>query len=278
MLENDITGSGGTVAEALFGAVEGWARAHRDGPLVVGVCGAQGSGKSTVCGLVAEALEHAGLPNVVLGLDDYYLSRHARQALAEAVHPLFATRGPPLTHDLEALAAALAALRAGEGAVLRRFEKAHDDVAPEAAWPHLDRAVRVVFLEGWCIGARPQDGADLAEPINSLEADEDRQAVWRMAVNAAFAGPYRQVFDGLDKLVLLAAPSFNVVQRWRSEQEATTARLAGGGSKLMTEAQIARFIQHYERVTRHILAEMPTRADLVLSLDEERRLVRSQLR
>jgi D-glycerate 3-kinase len=38
----------------------------------------------------------------------------------------------------------------------------------------------------------------------------------------------------------------------------------------MDDAGIARFISHYERVTRHILAEMPQRADHLISLDSQR--------
>jgi D-glycerate 3-kinase len=38
----------------------------------------------------------------------------------------------------------------------------------------------------------------------------------------------------------------------------------------MDAAGIARFIQHYERLTRHILAEMPARADLLVRLGADR--------
>jgi D-glycerate 3-kinase len=38
----------------------------------------------------------------------------------------------------------------------------------------------------------------------------------------------------------------------------------------MDAAGLARFIQHYERLTRHILAEMPGRADLVVELARDR--------
>jgi len=38
----------------------------------------------------------------------------------------------------------------------------------------------------------------------------------------------------------------------------------------MTTADISRFISHYERLTRHILAEMPERADIVMFLDANR--------
>jgi D-glycerate 3-kinase len=40
----------------------------------------------------------------------------------------------------------------------------------------------------------------------------------------------------------------------------------------MGEARLDRFVQHYERLTRHILAEMPGRADLVLNLSPDRSL------
>ena len=41
----------------------------------------------------------------------------------------------------------------------------------------------------------------------------------------------------------------------------------------MTDEAVARFVSHYERLTRHILREMPWRADLVLRLDERRRVI-----
>jgi D-glycerate 3-kinase len=59
-----------------------------------------------------------------------------------------------------------------------------------------------------------------------------------------------------------------VVLRWRIEQE-QALRARGQG---MSDAQIARFIQHYERLTRHILGDMPHYADLTLPLNEDRSL------
>jgi len=58
-----------------------------------------------------------------------------------------------------------------------------------------------------------------------------------------------------------------VVAGWRAEQE---AKLRAGGAGGMGEAEIARFVAHYERLTRWILAEMPARADWVITLDTER--------
>jgi len=36
----------------------------------------------------------------------------------------------------------------------------------------------------------------------------------------------------------------------------------------MSPEQVATFVQYYERIARHILAEMPARADCLLTRDE----------
>ena len=84
------------------------------GPILVGVNGCQGSGKSTLCDYLCEwfAAEH-GLRAIALSLDDFYLTQSERRQLAEDVHPLLATRGVPGTHDIPLLMATLDALLAG---------------------------------------------------------------------------------------------------------------------------------------------------------------------
>lgn len=123
---------------------------------------------------------------------------------------------------------------------------------------------------------RPQPPGALAAPVNALERDEDADAVWRTAVNAALAGPYRALFDRIDYQVLLAPPGFEVVLGWRREQEAKLrARLereGAGAQRAMSDAQLARFVSHYERLTRWSLEEMPGRADLMLKMDADRTL------
>jgi len=125
-----------------------------------------------------------------------------------------------------------------------------------------------VIFEGWCVGARPQPREALRAPINGLERDEDPTGRWRSFVNTALAAAYPSLFEGHDALVLLQAPGFEVVARWREEQEEKLRARTGRG---MNPAQIARFIAHYERLTRWILEEMPARADAVFPLDAARR-------
>ena len=241
---------------------------HTERPLVLGLCGAQGSGKSTVAAALAERWTAAGRATATLSLDDLYTTRAERGACAEAVHPLFATRGPPGTHDIALGLATLTALRAGEAAPLPRFDKAIDDRWPDADWDRAPAGTQILILEGWFTGARAQPDGALAEPVNLLERDEDPDGVWRRHANAALAGDYQRLFSTIDILVLLAAPDFSVVERWRTQQEHALRAQRGGGG--MADAEIARFIQHYERLTRHILATMPEHADLVIRLDAGR--------
>jgi D-glycerate 3-kinase len=245
-----------------------------DHMVVVGLCGAQGSGKSTAAAALVEILQQDELPAVALSIDDFYLPRAERIALSQTVHPLFATRGVPGTHDVELAQATIDSLAEKEPTLLPSFDKAIDDRRPRSAWREVQGPMRVVILEGWCVGALPQPAAQLAEPVNALECDEDPDGRWRGYVNAALEGRYRGLFDRLSPLVLLAAPSFEVVQRWRGEQEQRLREKlqqdGGDGSRLMDDAAITRFIAHYERVTRHILEEMPQRADHLICLDGQR--------
>ncbi len=243
--------------------------------LVVGICGAQASGKSTLTAVLKHLLQGAGLTVAVLSLDDLYLTHTQRQVLAREVHPLLAVRGVPGTHDVALGLEVLGSLACPGQTLVPSFDKASDDRRPQGA--SVAGPVDVILLEGWCVGAKPQDPAALAQAINDLEQEQDPDGRWRAFVNAALAGPYQTLFAAIDLLVLFQAPSFEVVLAWRREQEAKLrARLTHEGGDLkraMTDAGVADFIAHYERLTRHILAEMPGRADVVISLDGERHLI-----
>ena len=265
-------------------ALASWisAQARTGSPLIVGINGAQGSGKSTLAERLRHPLERDhSKRTVILSLDDFYATRAQRAALAASVHPLLITRGVPGTHDVDLMARALQQLRdlrAGQSLQLPRFLKARDDRAPADAGEPVSGPVEVVLFEGWCVGTPAQDAAELVAPINRLEADEDVDARWRRHVNQQLAGPYARVFAMLDRLVFLQAPGFEVVHRWRLEQEAGNAAAAPGAAHVMDAAALQRFIAHYERLTRHALRVLPERADVVLALDEQRRRLATRYR
>jgi D-glycerate 3-kinase len=260
------------VLAAAFAAIDGGhGKGGQGKPFVLGLCGAQGSGKSTLAQAIVEMATSRGMTAAVLSLDDLYLTRDERDALARDVHPLLRTRGVPGTHDVELGLDVLDALARGDPAALPRFDKAQDDRLPRSQWDCAPANCALLVFEGWCVGARPQPEEALARPINGLEAEEDADDRWRTYANTMLAGSYQRLFARIDALMLLAAPSFEIVLDWRLQQETELRKRIGrNASGVMNARQVARFIRHYERLTRHILAEMPDRADLVVRLDENR--------
>lgn len=248
-------------------------RLARDKSLIVGLSGSQGSGKSTLATALRDALGERGLNVAVISLDDLYFTHGERKRLAAEVHPLLQTRGVPGTHDV---ALGLDLLRRLKNAMadtltpLPRFDKTRDDRAPENAWEVFKGRPDIIVLEGWCLAARAQDVAALEEPINALENAHDRNAVWRTHVNQQLSGAYCDLFGALDYLVFLKAPSFDVVFSWRKEQEQKLKRRAGASRPPMTDAELQHFIAHYERLTRHMHADLPLFADMVVELDTAR--------
>lgn len=251
-----------------------WVIAQKgDGLLIIGINGAQGSGKSTLCDFLRLILEQChGQRVVVLSIDDLYLTRAERQALASEVHPLLITRGVPGTHDVELGLATLNRLRnAAESDLtpLPAFDKASDDRRPAEDWLVFHGRPDILLFEGWCVGATPQPEAALREPMNELERDEDADGRWRSYVNRQLKTDYRRLFAKLDRLIFLRVPGMDRVLEWRTLQEQKLAANAGAGRHVMDAAAIRRFVMHYERLTRLNLADLPARADLTLSLTDD---------
>ncbi|SFF40627.1 D-glycerate 3-kinase [Fontimonas thermophila] len=232
--------------------------------LVIGVNGAQGSGKTTLCALLELLLRQNGLRSAVLSIDDLYLPRAQRLALAHTVHPLLATRGVPGTHDVDLGQRLLDGLRRGIAVTLPRFDKLSDDRLPTQDWIPIDEAVDIILFEGWCVGTPAQTDSQLDSPINALEAEEDTDGRWRRWVNTRLREDYPRLFAAIDHLVFLRIPGFEQVFEWRWQQEAELA--AAGHRPGMDADTLRRFIQHYERLTRHALAVLPDRADICIEL------------
>ena len=248
-------------------------------PLFIGINGAQGTGKSTMAKLFELCYTEAGLKVAVLSIDDFYLSKAARTQLAETVHPLLATRGVPGTHDVEQLKSCLNQLLDSQAGTVKipRFDKAADNLFSEDHWAMAALPIDLVILEGWFIGLEPEPREHLLAPVNHLEAIEDGDGSWRNFVNNSLRSDFADLFGRLDSLLMLQAPSFEQVFAWRSLQEEKlkrkrAPRVDADTSGVMGPEEIGRFIQHFERLTRHALKTLPRKADWVFHLDSQHRV------
>jgi len=235
-------------------------------PLIVGINGGQGSGKSTLCRFLEVLLAQRGVRAVTLSLDDLYLTHDERARLASNVHPLFATRGVPGTHGVGMGLAIVEDLLAGRSFTLPRFDKARDDRSADGEV--ISGPVDVLLFEGWCVGAKPQTPEELTSAINDLERKEDHGGIWRGLVNRFLEGDYADLFGLVDLLVMLKVDSFDAVIANRQHQEDRLRLADPDAPALMNAAEIARFCAHYERLTRHMFAEMPGRADIVFEIGQ----------
>ena len=209
--------AGSDLAALLAGRIA--ARAAERTQIVVGLTGPQGSGKTTIAGELPGLLGARGLRAAVLALDDLYLPKVDRQRLAAEVHPLFATRGVPGTHDIGLGLEVLEGLQQGAPTRVPSFDKAVDDRRAPDAWAVMADPVDVIVFEGWCVGARPQSPEELVQPVNDLERERDPDATWRRHSNQVLAGDYQRLFGRIDLQILMLPPNFDVVLAWRLQQE-----------------------------------------------------------
>jgi D-glycerate 3-kinase len=247
-----------------------------DEPFVVGVCGCQGSGKSTLAAFLKLLLDWEGCPTAILSLDDLYLTRGQREKLAREIHPLLKTRGVPGTHDVDLGLKTLHGLRTARTTSripIPRFDKARDNRAPRKDWDVFRGRPAFILFEGWCVDAKPQPEAALRKPVNGLERDCDPDETWRRYVNDELTGPYQELFAPIDVLLFLRAPSFDCVYKWRGLQEKKLRRASKTEDRAVMDKKVLdTFIMHYERLTRWMLKEMPSRANILLPLAPNQRI------
>lgn len=91
-------------------------------------------------------------------------------------------------------------------------------------------------------------------------------------MNDALACAYQALFSRITLFSLLLAPSFEVVPHWRRQQEHALSR-ASPSARTMTDNEVLHFVQLYERLTRHVATEAPSHADIVIWLDEHRKVI-----
>jgi D-glycerate 3-kinase len=237
-------------------------------PLVVGIQGPQGSGKSFLSSLVREHLASSTIPGLrvaVVSVDDFYLPHADLKRVAEEnpSNPLLQGRGQPGTHDIELGTKVLHALRdinnqlSGQASCSVRipfFDKSlhggEGDRVPEGDWTAVCAPLDMIIFEGWFVGFCPCSSEELNDrynaPVRGLEGKFDLQTFCKATditeINAKLA-EYQAWWSLLDAFVQLSPQNEDLtnVYKWRLQQEHSMK--AKNGGKGMSDEQVARYVQ-----------------------------------
>ena len=237
--------------------------------LFLGVSGGQGSGKTTVTGILKIILKKFFKRQIhVSSIDDFYKTLEERNKMSNKIHSLFKTRGVPGTHDINLVKKFFNFIKKEKFRKIKlpKFEKARDDRLKKKYWHSLKKKPEIVILEGWCVGAKPQSNSLIRKPINILEKYEDRDLIWRKYVNEKLKKEYKKLFAMIDYLIFMKVPNFNMVFKWRLLQENKLRKKSYLKTKVMSYNEIKRFIMFYQRITLQMIKDLSKSASVVMLL------------
>lgn len=234
-------------------------------PLIQGIVGGQGTGKTTLAKILTLILKKLGYATVSLSLDDIYKTYADRQQLQKADSRLI-WRGPPGTHDVELGIAVLDRLRASgnhqlnggdrsqsdvlesgkiQNIEIPRFDKSAIGGAGERTAPEMIAGADIVLFEGWFVGVEPVAQAELNQFLANapfpIVTEGDRSFARDM--NAKLH-EYLPLWQRLDKLIVLYPQDFRISGVWRNQAE---REMMLAGKSGMSEKEINQFVAYFQK-------------------------------
>ena len=238
--------------------------------LCVSVSGGQGSGKTTITRYIKYYLKNYFNLNVVsFSIDDLYLSKDKRIRLSEEIHPLLLTRGVPGTHNINLAIEIISTLiKGGKEIMIPRFSKKNDDLLPKSEWTKYNGKPDIIILEGWCMGASPQEEGFWQGPINSLEKTYDTDGFWAKWVNDQLSKSYEDLFKVFEFSIYIKSINFEQIlnNRWLQEKNAMEAEEEEREKAMyLTKEEVYNFVMHFERITKQMEKYMPAKSDIIIT-------------
>ncbi|MEM7769934.1 MAG: glycerate kinase, partial [Cyanobacteria bacterium P01_A01_bin.37] len=212
-------------------------------PIVQGILGGQGTGKTTLAVVVSHLLKRMGYRVCGLSIDDLYKTHDDRQALM-ASDPRLRWRGPPGTHDVELGLQVLRDLKQIEKSTpiaIPRFDKSLHQGSGDRIAPEYIEGADIILFEGWFVGVRPIDRTvfDTAPPPINTEADRQ----FARDINHQLS-EYVPLWDELDRLMIMYPMDYRISHQWRQQAE---DKMKAAGKSGMSCEEIQEFVEYFWR-------------------------------
>ncbi|MBD1928012.1 glycerate kinase [Trichocoleus sp. FACHB-90] len=208
-------------------------------PLIQGILGGQGTGKTTLAAILTLILKHLGKSTLSLSLDDLYKTYSDRLALREQERRLI-WRGPPGTHDIDLGLAVLDRLRHPDGSIpIPRFDKSAWNGAGDRTQPEIVQGADIVLFEGWFVGVRPIDPVAFENPPPPILTADDK--TFARDMNARLAD-YLPLWARLDRLMVLYPVDYRLSIAWRQQAE---REMIAAGKSGMSDSEINEFVNYF---------------------------------
>ena len=252
-------------------------KAKKKSPLIIGLAGGQGSGKTTISSILSLILKkYFKLKVFKISIDDFYKTKKQREILSKDKHSLLLNRGVPGTHDIKIMLDFFRKIKTKNFKSLKlpKFNKANDDRYKKKHWYKLKSRPDVVIFEGWCVGAKPQSLSLLKKPINTLEKANDKSLKWRRFVNLQLKTNYKKLYKQLDSLLYLKVKNFNLLKKWRIKQEEKLWLKAKSRKnlKIMNKKEVINFMQTYQRITEQMFKDAPKYSSIIMNLNKNHQI------
>lgn len=241
-------------------------------PLIQGILGGQGTGKTTLGRVLGVILDYLGYHTISISIDDLYKTYQERQLLQKQ-DPRLIWRGPPGTHDIELGLQVLEQLHSPDQhnpIQIPRFDKSAWGGAGERTEPEMVEFADIVLFEGWFVGVQPIDSMIFDTlTLPPIETDSDRK--FARDTNERLKD-YLPLWERLDKLMVLYPTDYHLSLQWRLQAE---QEMMATGKSGMTESQIYDFVKYFWKALHPELFIIPlTRnsdlADLVIEINPDR--------
>jgi D-glycerate 3-kinase len=216
-------------------------------PLVLGISGPQGSGKTTLVSHLVTKLSKK-YRVIAFSIDDIYLPHEQLAALGRN-HPdnkLLQHRGEPGTHDVPLGIETLDSLISGNPTPIPSYDKSQYDGAGDRVlrekWITTESKFDIVLFEGWCVGFSSLSPSQVAhKQALSTGTLKEHSLSHLLFVNSELRS-YQTLWERFDALVWLNAQDIQFVYGWRLEQEHAMKKTLGRG---MTDEQVKEFVDGY---------------------------------